>query len=77
MRIASVVAVGFMFQTNRSMEEHSDAAGRGTPLPSSMACAAAAVLIPKTGRAVCFTGTVVEHAKDGSTFGKESLSGEE
>ena len=76
MQIASAVAVEFMFQINRSMGEHSDAAGRGIPLPSSLACAAAAALIPKKGRAVCLTGTVVEHAKDGSTFGKESLSGE-
>ena len=76
MQIASAVPVEFMCQINRSMGEQSDAAGQGIPLPSSLACAAAAVLIPKTGQAVCLTGTAVEHAKDGRTFGKESLSGE-
>jgi hypothetical protein len=77
MRITSAVAVELMFQINRSMGEHSDAAGRGIPLPSSMACAATAGLTPNTVLgAACMTGTVVEHAKDGSSSGKHRLSGE-
>jgi hypothetical protein len=76
MQIASAVAVEFMCQINRSMGELSDAAGRDIPLPSSLGCAAAAGLTPKRGWAICLTGTAVVHAKDGSTFGKERLSGE-
>jgi hypothetical protein len=76
MQVACAVAVEYRFQINRNTGELGDAAGRGIPLPSSLACAATAGLTLKMGWAICLTGTAVIHAKHGSTIGKESLSGE-